>query len=65
MSYDSKIRVLEFQYESLCRQLSSTDHDDKIDELLSKRSYVSEQLRELRRLQHESQFVMNMDDYDY
>lgn len=62
MNYTSVIQNLEKQYDTLKNQLTNTTNEDTIITLKEKRVKVYEELSKMRRLQHESQFVMDLND---
>ena len=64
MNYN-KIKELEIQYESLGLKIKTLTESDEIANLERRRLDIIEELRALRRLQYESQFVINVDDYEY
>ncbi len=62
MNYNSVIQNLEKQYDALTKQLTNTTNEDTIITLREKCVKVYEELSKMRRLQHESQFVMDLND---
>lgn len=65
MSYNGKIKELEIQHESLTLRIKHMESGEDISQIEKKRLEILEELRKLRRLQYESQFVINDDDYEY
>lgn len=63
MDYDSKIKQLERELESIRHSINSENNNDTTI-LEQKQNNIISQLREYRKLQYESQFVIN-DDYEY
>lgn len=65
MNYNGKIKELELQYESLGLRVKNAELGEDISAIENKRLVIFEELRKLRRLQYDSQFVMNEEDYEY
>lgn len=66
MNYDHKIRELEIQVEGLkAKIVLERNNGNSVVDLEKKHASLLESIREYRRLQYTSQFVMNDDDYEY
>jgi len=65
MSYDYKIKQLELQYEALGLRIKNMEPGEDVAQLENSRLEILERIRMIRRLQYDSQFVMNDDDYEY
>lgn len=69
MTYNTDIKSLELQHESLKLRIKNPLPDDDINALNNQLAVIYDKLSTLRRKTYESQYsenlLMNMDNYDY